>query len=44
MHLLAEKIIVSHLIKIGIIKETNMDELIEKRVGAVTLFFFFFYN
>jgi len=35
MHLLAEKIIVTHLIKIGIIKEAPWEELEEKRVGAV---------
>jgi Xaa-Pro dipeptidase len=35
MHLLAEKIIVTHLIQIGIIKQTPWEELEEKRVGAV---------
>lgn len=35
MHLLAERIIVEHLIKLNIIKEAPMEELIEKRVGAV---------
>ena len=35
MHLLAEKTILNHLIKIGIVKDAPMEELIEKRVGAV---------
>lgn len=35
MHLLAEKIILEHLIKIGIVNDFPMEELQEKRVGAV---------
>jgi Xaa-Pro dipeptidase len=35
MHLLAERTIVQHLIKIGIIKNFPIEELEEKRVGAV---------
>jgi Xaa-Pro dipeptidase len=35
MHLLAEKIMVTHLIRLGLIKETPWEELEDKRVGAV---------
>jgi len=35
MHMIAEKAIIKHLIRIGIIKDAPMDELIKKRVGAV---------
>lgn len=35
MHLLAERIIVRHLIKLGLIKDTPIEELEQKRVGAV---------
>lgn len=35
MHLLAEKVILEHLIKIGIVNEFPMEELQEKRVGAI---------
>ena len=35
MHILAEKIILEHLIKIGIVNDFPMEELVEKRVGAV---------
>jgi len=35
MHLLAEKIILQHLIKIGIVHEYPLEELVEHRVGAI---------
>lgn len=35
MHLLAEKTILTHLIKLGIVKDTPLEELVEKRVGAI---------
>ncbi len=35
MHLLAEKIILEHLIEIEIVNKFPMEELVEKRVGAV---------
>lgn len=35
MHLLAEKTILKHLINIGIVVNAPMEELIEKRIGAV---------
>lgn len=35
MHLLAEKIILENLIKIGIVNEAPMEELVEKRIGAI---------
>lgn len=35
MHLLAERIIVRHLINIGVIKNKPIEELEEKRVGAI---------
>jgi Xaa-Pro dipeptidase len=35
MHILAERTIVTHLIKLGIIKDTDLDELQKHRVGAV---------
>jgi len=35
MHLLAERVILTHLIKLGIVKNANIDELVEKRIGAV---------
>jgi hypothetical protein len=35
MHLLAERIIVKHLIAIGIIKNAPLEELEEKRIGAI---------
>jgi len=35
MHLLAERTIVKHLIALGIIKDTNLDELQKARVGAI---------
>jgi Xaa-Pro dipeptidase len=35
MHLLAEEIILKHLIQMGIVKDTPIAELIEKRVGAI---------
>jgi len=35
MHLLAERTINTHLIKLGIIKDTPLDELENKRVGAI---------
>jgi len=34
MHILAEKTINKHLIKYGLIKDADMDELVEKRIGA----------
>ncbi len=35
MHILAEKIILKHLIQMGIVKDAPIEELVEKRVGAV---------
>lgn len=35
MHLLAEKIILEHLIKIGIVNNCPLEELLEQRVGAI---------
>ena len=35
MHLLAERVILKHLIKFGIINEFPMEELVEKRIGAI---------
>jgi Xaa-Pro dipeptidase len=35
MHLLAERVIIEHLLAIGIINKAPMEELVEKRVGAV---------
>jgi len=35
MHLLAEKIIVQHLIKLGIVKDAPWEELMENRIGAI---------
>lgn len=35
MHLLAERTMMGHLIKIGLVKEAPLDELEKKRVGAV---------
>lgn len=35
MHLLAERVILEHLIKIGIVKDYPMEELVEQRVGAI---------
>lgn len=35
MHILAEEIILKHLIQMGIVKDTPMKELVEKRVGAI---------
>ena len=37
MHLLAERVILKHLIQLGLVtaKETDIEELVEKRVGAV---------
>jgi len=35
LHLLAERTIVKHLIKIGIIKDFPLEELEEKRIGAI---------
>jgi Xaa-Pro dipeptidase len=35
MHLLAEKVIIEHLIEIGIINKFSIEELQEKRIGAI---------
>lgn len=35
MHLLAEKIIVEHLIKLGLVKDAPWEELKENRIGAI---------
>jgi len=35
MHLLAERTIVTHLIKLGLIKETPLEELEKNRIGAI---------
>lgn len=35
MHLLAEKIILAHLIKIGLVNDYPIEELVEKRIGAL---------
>ena len=35
LHLLAERVILTHLIKMGIVKEYPLEELAEKRVGAL---------
>jgi Xaa-Pro dipeptidase len=35
MHLLAERVILQHLVEIGIVKNAPMEELVAKRVGAV---------
>ena len=35
MHLLAESVILEHLIAIGIVKDYPMEELQQKRVGAI---------
>lgn len=35
MHLLAERIILQHLIKMGVVKDKPIEELVEKRIGAL---------
>lgn len=35
MHILAEKVILTHLIKLGLVKDTPIEELIENRIGAI---------
>lgn len=35
MHLLAEKIILEHLVKLGIVNSFPMEELVEHRIGAI---------
>ena len=35
MHILAEKIILQHLIKIGCVIDAPLEELIEKRIAAI---------
>jgi Xaa-Pro dipeptidase len=35
MHLLAEKIILAHLIKLGLVNDHPIEELVEKRIGAI---------
>ena len=35
MHLLAEKVILEHLIDIGIVNKSPMEELVEHRIGAI---------
>jgi len=35
MHLLAEKVILEHLIKLGIVNNAPMEELVEHRIGAI---------
>ena len=35
MHLLAERVILKHLISMGIVKNAPMEELVEKRIGAI---------
>ena len=35
MHLLAERTIVKHLIKLGLVKDTDLQELEDKRIGAL---------
>lgn len=35
MHLLAERVILKHLIALGLVKDAPMEELQEKRVGAI---------
>lgn len=35
MHLLAEKVILQHLIALGLVKDFPLAELQEKRVGAI---------
>jgi Xaa-Pro dipeptidase len=35
MHILAEEVILKHLIQMGIVKETPIKELVEKRIGSI---------
>lgn len=35
MHLLAERIILQHLVKMGIVLDRPIEELVEKRIGAI---------
>jgi Xaa-Pro dipeptidase len=35
MHLLAERIILQHLIKMGVVNDRPMQELVDKRIGAI---------
>ena len=35
MHLLAERVILKHLISIGIVKNAPLEELEKKRIGAI---------
>jgi Xaa-Pro dipeptidase len=35
MHLLAERIILQHLIKMGVVVDTPIQELVDKRIGAI---------
>ena len=35
MHLLAEKVILEHLINLGLVNKAPMEELVEHRIGAI---------
>jgi Xaa-Pro dipeptidase len=35
MHLLAERVLLKHLVQLGIVNEFPLEELVEKRIGAV---------
>ena len=35
MHLLAERVLLRHLVHLGIVNEFPIEELVEKRIGAV---------
>ena len=35
MHLLAERVILEHLMNIGIVNKSPMEELVEHRIGAI---------